>query len=347
MFPWTPVRARSALVSLLLVALVAGCTGGEQDEPAPPDEAVPAPAVAPAPDLETVRAALRRGVSLRTLPDDVLPPAALVARGNSLAPRHQACVLGYLAVEHGERCLLGDLDADREVLLWGDVHAAQWIPALDALGLEEGWRVDVRTKYGCPPLTGTTAWLHAEERPYAECDQFNAGTLDIVAQQAPEVVLVAGAVRGTSLVSDGAPVSLGRATPGNGWVPEPAENGLWQEGLLSSLEELASQGTRVVVLGDTPYPGHDVQTCLQRRRDVRRCGTDPRRGTFEVHRRGEERTAARGDATYVDTRPWFCTRRRCPAVVDGLVVHRDGFTVGRLYATYLARVLGRAAGLLG
>lgn len=342
-----PARALARTGVALLLVLSAACSGDDQEER---DEPAPAPSarvLEPAPDEDAVREALREAADLRELPPDVQPALGLVARDNSLHQRDQTCVLGYQAVERDEPCLLGDPEGDREVVIWGDVHAAQWIPALDVVGHEEGWRVDVRTKYGCPPLVGTTPWLPAEDRVFVECAEFNARTLAAVTERRPDTVLLAGAVRGTSLLADGAVVPLGRPAPGNGWVLDPEADELWQEGLLRTLEGLEPSGARAVVLGDTPYPGQDAQECLRSRDDVRRCAADRQRSTYRAHARAEARTARRGGATYVETRRWFCVRDTCPAVVDGLVVHRDGFTVGRLYATYLARVLGRAAGLEG
>lgn len=341
------LRIPAFLLALVLLA-TAGCSSDDPEDPgAGPSAATEA--VTPAPDEETVLAAVRDAVRLRKLPDETVPSVDFVSRDNALIQTHQACVLGYLAVERGIDCLLGDVEGGREVVLWGDVRAAQWIPALDRLGREEGWRVRVRVKYGCPPLVGVALWLPAEERPYVECTDFNARALSETLDARPAAVLVAGALRGTVVLRDGAQVPLGRPAADNGWRLDRGGNDLWQDGLARTLDELSFLGTNVVVLGDTPYPGHDAQQCLARhRKNVRACSVGRGAATHgRPYARSSARTAERYDATFVDTVPWFCHRKECPAVIDDVVVYKDGFSVGRQYSTYVSTVLGRAASLIG
>ena len=48
-------------------------------------------------------------------------------------------------------CPVGDTGAERTMVVLGDSHAGQWLPALDAIGLERGYRVVPLIKYGCVP----------------------------------------------------------------------------------------------------------------------------------------------------------------------------------------------------
>ncbi len=43
-------------------------------------------------------------------------------------------------------CTYGDKDSSTKVLLFGDSHAASWLPALDALGKSQHWRILNLTK---------------------------------------------------------------------------------------------------------------------------------------------------------------------------------------------------------
>jgi hypothetical protein len=338
-----------AALALALVLALAGCSGDDpEDEPG----AAPAPgwvSPSPAPDVDSVADEVKEGARLRRRPDGLIPDLYFVARDSSLTAVEQSCVLGYLATSRETPCLLGHPEAGRVVVLWGDGRAAQWIPAVDQVAKTYGWQLRVLVKYGCPPLLGVTPWLEAEDRPYGECEEFNRLALEEVertAEVAPTVVMLAGGVRGTSLVVDGQRVPMGRPLPGNGWRADPAGDEEWQAALGRTLEGLDLDGVRSLVVGDTPYPGHDAQTCLLAHpRDLRRCAAPRRRALETRHNDGLARTAEEHDAEYVDPTPWLCTGRTCPAVVAGRVVYRDVWQVGRHYAAYLSTVLGRAAHL--
>src|SRR3954468_19737332 len=47
-------------------------------------------------------------------------------------------------------CTYGDKMASVKVLLFGDSHAAAWLPALDAIGKRQHWRILSLTKSACP-----------------------------------------------------------------------------------------------------------------------------------------------------------------------------------------------------
>ncbi|WP_181311253.1 SGNH hydrolase domain-containing protein [Nocardioides campestrisoli] len=343
-----PLRAPVALLTALILLCLAGCTDDSGDSGPAQEPAAPTVSVAPAaPDPETVADEVKRGARLSELPEEFLPAVPFVAQGNSLTDVQQSCVLSYLAVERETPCVLGDPEADREVVLWGDAHAAQWIAALERAGREQGWRVLVRTKYGCPPLLGVTPWLEAEERPYEECVEFNERTAEMLPDSEDDVVLLAGSPRGLALVVDGRPQPVGVPAQGQGWRSVPAQDRAYQEGLGASLEAAAERGPRTVVLGDTPYPGHDAQACLTANPGaLGACAAPRKEAVLEGHNARLAKTARKQGASYVDPVPWFCTDRVCPAIVAERVVYRDGFTAGRLYVDYLTDVLGEAVGLM-
>ncbi len=342
-----PLRTPVVLLTVLILAFLPGCTDDSGDSESEEPGAPAASATPAAPDPGTVAEDVRRGAQLRELPETFLPTLPFVTQVNSLTDVHQSCVLNYLAVEREAPCLLGDPEADREVVLWGDVHAAQWIGALDRAGLENGWRVLVRTKYGCPPLLGVTPWLEAEDRPYEECAEFNDRTVEALPGSPEDVVVLAGSPRGLALVVDGRRQPVGEPTRRLGWRSLPALDRAYQGGLAATLEAVAERGPQAVVLGDTPYPGHDAQDCLKANpKALDDCAAPRAAAVLKGHNARLAKTAEREGATYVDPVPWFCTERVCPPIVAERVAYRDGFTVGRLYVDYLTDVLGEAVGLV-
>ena len=89
----------------------------------------------------------------RRLPDGLQPSleAAWWDRSSSYDDRcHNDAV-----DEELRTCSFGDPDGTREVVLFGDLHALQWLPALVIAAGQEGWRVTTLTKAACPPAQVT------------------------------------------------------------------------------------------------------------------------------------------------------------------------------------------------
>lgn len=337
-----PGRLRALWLALLLAGLTA-CTGGDDD---PGEAAPPAPVVEMA-TAEEVSDALDVARTLDEVPPDLSPPLPFIARWGSLTAPEQSCVLSYGVVQRDTPCLARATEGGEEIVLWGDTHAAQWLPALSLIAAQTGRQVRVLTKFGCPPLLGVTPWLEAEHRPYDDCVRFNRSVVAEVRTLEPEMVVLSGALRGTSLLVDGELVPLGRPVPGNGWRPDPARDRLWQAALARSLTSLRGLDTEVVVLGDTTYPGMDPSLCLPAHvEDLRRCAAKRSFAVHEAHHDASRATARRHGAAYVDPVKWLCTRRTCPPVVGGRSVYRDSFHLGRAYVVWLGQVLGEALGLV-
>ncbi len=99
--------------------------------------------------------------------------AAAVA---DVPPRQDACLVsnGSSPTALSSACLV-DGDGPR-IVLWGDSHANQWAPALDAWALaKRNWRVEQVTMESCPPLPDTTPTniQGGPFQPYISCRHFN------------------------------------------------------------------------------------------------------------------------------------------------------------------------------
>ena len=62
-------------------------------------------------------------------------------------------------------CVFGDADGSTTVVLIGDGHARHWLPGLEVIAQEEGWRLISVTKSGCNPFD-VPSWNSNFERPY-------------------------------------------------------------------------------------------------------------------------------------------------------------------------------------
>lgn len=83
-------------------------------------------------------------------------------------------------------CVVGDPNGDRTLLVLGDSHADQWIPALEAIGAAESVSVHMRTVVACPALPSSPANALTQR-----CLDTQADQLAIIDELAPDAVFVA------------------------------------------------------------------------------------------------------------------------------------------------------------
>jgi hypothetical protein len=75
------------------------------------------------------------------------------------------------------------------VVLFGDSHATQWLPALARAGSAQGWRVVMITKTGCPSVTVTPPTQRNLDGGVT-CNAWRARALAWLRDRKPEVVIV-------------------------------------------------------------------------------------------------------------------------------------------------------------
>lgn len=147
-------------------------------------------------------------------------------------------------------CLLGDPSAGTTVLLLGDSHAMQWIPAFDAAADHAGLRLAVRWRHGCPAAQ-VKVRQPAERGP---CRDFQTESVQVVDDLRPDAIVVSQAqiytdrmqhADGTRMVDDEA-----RAT----WT--------WANDDLFA--HLTAVTPHVVAVKDNPQLDVDPLECLTR-----------------------------------------------------------------------------------
>nr|BFF23310.1 hypothetical protein GCM10025732_12750 [Glycomyces mayteni] len=280
-------------------------------------------------DLTAQEQRLRDGLETTALPADLLPPLAGMD-GDRPATYDDGCHLDFDETEPPADCTYGDPGSDTIVLLYGDSHAAQWFPALDALADREGWALVSRTKSSCTPVevhVGSTQ----SDGEYTECWDWKQRVQDEIADLRPDLVVFG---------------STDNSTPFGADDPERT----WSEGWAAALGAAAEHAGAVAVLTDTPWAtGEAAPECLALNPGaVQECVSEDPYALSHLDYRGLS-LAAQADAgvTTIDTEPWFCVDGQCPLVVDDMAVYRDGHHVSTPYAASLATLLGDALPLPG
>ena len=85
-------------------------------------------------------------------------------------------------------CPRGDTDGDKTLVLIGDSHARQWVPALDALSKRYGYTAYFLIREGCPSSDVTPWMVHGG--PSTDCEAFQEWARQQVEELQPDVVLL-------------------------------------------------------------------------------------------------------------------------------------------------------------
>jgi peptidoglycan/LPS O-acetylase OafA/YrhL len=295
--------AVSSVVTLVAVA-VPLVPGGR-----PSGAAVTVASASGQPDLAEV---LAQSLEQREAPGNLTPEPADAA-ADLPRSRGDGCHVDLLDDEPKRPCTYGDPDGARTLLLFGDSHADQWLPALDEAAATAGWRVVHRTKSACPPASMD---VRSQDlgRDYPECSTWRDAVLDEARSLRPDLVVM------------GASYGIG---------DDPQE---WAEGMTTTTDRLRESAGRVVLVADTPVRSSPGPDCVAAHLDdVRACALD--RSAALPHTRTAQAVADAVEAAggeVVDPSGWFCTADACPAVVGNYLVHRDATHVTATYARFLA-----------
>lgn len=304
----------TAAVTVVLALLLAGAVDRAQSGPIAGGSVTPAaPSTPTAPPRGTGVVPANLTPSLRQVDQDV--PDVYDRPG---------CHLDT-AVATVQDCRFGRRGAATRVALFGDSHAAQWLPALQRLAAEGGaLEIETYTKSSCPSVGVTTVLKGVA---YASCDRWRTAVTAHLTADAPDVVVLSNYAYHQLL-----------------GAPGPAERTReWTGGLARTVDQLHRSGSRVVVVADTPRFDVAPPVCLSAHLDdVSPCLGDPQVNLDRPLAAAERRATVDAGGEFVDATAYLCDRRSCPPIVGDLLVYRDVNHLTATYARYLAPVLARA-----
>ena len=230
-------------------------------------------------------------------------------------------------------CPRGDVDADRTIVVVGDSHGRMWIPALDAIGARDGWKVYYFVKPHCTAALVAIDEAGNGER-WDECSDFHTWTHDQIATLHPDLVVVSSAMFNHTLFTGNQPV-----TDDSRIVPM---TGAGFEQLFRSLQPLTR---RLVLIRDVPQITEDPSTCLSTEgHDLGDCLFSPNPRSRAM---ADQSVAAAGRVgiPVIDPTPWICWDGSCPLVVGSTITYRDGDHLSGTYAGSLTDRIEAALGL--
>jgi hypothetical protein len=214
------------------------------------------------------------------------------------------CLLSYDETRQPP-CIYGDASGSRRAVLFGDSHAASWLPAADLAAKKAGWSLLARTKASCSSINAPLS-NDRLSRPYVECSSWRDDVLSEFKRLDPQLILLAN--------NSSAPVidATGERLSG-----EELENALIEaeKSLVDQL--LADTNATIVLIRDTL----NEDACRWNRKQ-----TAYPRGTYEEEQR----------VKVVDLNNVICPSGTCRAILDGRVVMRDSHHLTASFAATLA-----------
>jgi hypothetical protein len=188
------------------------------------------------------------------------------------------------------RCEYGDLTSDKTIVLYGDSHAAQWLPALDLIGKRRGIKIVSLTKSSCP--SAEVIKELSSQYDVKDCQAFRNSSVARIDKIKPLAIILTGMQ----------PFSA----PNN----DEDVRTWWLEGERKAYNRIRNSTQFPIYLTDTPLPQVDIPDCLVASRGAK-CDTS-KPVSAEV---------AAG-LIAIDPTSWLCSGT-CPAIVDGIVAYRD------------------------
>jgi peptidoglycan/LPS O-acetylase OafA/YrhL len=238
-------------------------------------------------------------------------PNPLRARADRSRVFYDGCLVGIEGT-NSNRCLYGDPSGKRTLILFGDSHAMQYFPPLEALAEEHHWRLIALTKAECSPGEVKIRSMVAD-REYSQCDTWRESALERIEEsgRSGTVTVVMSGDTAYTAYGEG-----GEELTGN------ANADALQEGYEKTLKRIQAAGPDTVVIRDTPASSKDVPSCVSEDlHHLQSCAfAQPR----EWDREFDERAADATPGTHlIDLTAEICPSELCRAVIGNALVYRD------------------------
>jgi hypothetical protein len=227
-------------------------------------------------------------------------------------------------------CEFGDTKSSRTVVLFGDSHAEHWLGALDAFGREEGWKVVLMVKGGCPVADMPELMQPRLKRFYHECTRYREAMVQRIIAMRPDVAILSSYDH-----------YMPRNGKGSDWQVTPE---MWRNGLRRTYARLSDAGVPVIAIRGTPRTWFDVPGCLSRREAglfrARECSYDRERSLSPVAIDAQT-DAARGlGVAIMNMNDQFCTTSRCRVEKDGVIFFTDDNHITASFSRSMSAVFG-------
>jgi hypothetical protein len=231
-------------------------------------------------------------------------------------------------VEHPSACYVGKLSSKRTIAIFGDSMALNWIPALDTVAKDLGFKVAMYSFSGCVAahsISGPAGpgWDQAHVNA---CMRWHDTLPVAIKQLRPEAVIVAN------------------GTPSLGYDTDTK----WLAGLKLEFDlmETSTYHPKRIMMGFTPHLSWNVPACLATHRSaINECTMNysPTEAYgYGASLRRDQRAVSLANVTLVPAARWFCFKGSCPVVLGSTLIFVDGDHTTKRFSLHLAPALEAA-----
>jgi peptidoglycan/LPS O-acetylase OafA/YrhL len=188
------------------------------------------------------------------------------------------------------KCLYGDKSSAKQIVLFGDSHAAQWFPAVEDIASNRGYQLFSFTKASCSaidlPRSNKVAFK------YSECKKWQQNQITKIKKIKPNLLIITN--------SEHYELKL----------KENSKKYFFQLAQRKLYEELSPVSEKIVFLVDTPKPQIDIPACLASSKETK-CNqiNKPEKFIWSGYKS-------------IDLTNWFCTSK-CEAIKEDYIIYRD------------------------
>ncbi|MBB5957934.1 peptidoglycan/LPS O-acetylase OafA/YrhL [Saccharothrix tamanrassetensis] len=225
---------------------------------------------------------------------EYVPP--LVALNDDVGkPPDRECLLDQSDEELRVCTLAGPAQPKKRVVLVGDSHMHQYLPALAVVAERRQWEVTTILRGGCPFSVDSDAI--ADFQP---CVQWNAWALERIRELRPDAVIA----NGTRDIRPG----LTEYTP---------------SGFVRQWRNLEPDGIRVIAVRDNPrFEVRPSECMVANSMSVARC-SPARSDLYHAKPPYEDIADLPSNVSFSDFTGYFCDDDKCPPVIGNVWVYRD------------------------
>jgi peptidoglycan/LPS O-acetylase OafA/YrhL len=253
---------------------------------------------------------------------DAVRPDPLRARADRSRVYYDGCLVGIEGTS-SNRCLYGDPDGKRTMILFGDSHAMQYFPALEELAAKHHWRLIALTKAECTPGEVRIHSMVAD-REYSQCDAWREESLQRIEMGASSATVVMSSDTVYTPYDDNGNELSGKAAAA-----------AMEAGYMATLKRIHRAGLRTAVIRDTPTSASDVPSCVSE--DLQNLGSCAFRRVRDRTKEFDVRAARKSAGAHlIDITSEICPRDLCRAVIGNALVYRDKSHLSATYARTLS-----------
>ncbi len=211
-------------------------------------------------------------------------------------------------------CNYGASNGSKAIVIFGNSHAAMWVPAIAAAARSANYRFYPFVKEACAFEAFTAAV--PKFSPHNACAIWYRWARKQIAVLHPAILIVGSYV----------------------------STQYWRQGEITAVAQLKPLTRRLILFGDDPHIS-DPATCLLAPGATQRSCLHPESASSR-RAAGEVAAVARRERVrFFDVTPWFCSNGLCPSIIDGYIPYVEGSHVTEAYSVALAPEMRGALGI--